>query len=156
MDSSKPVLNSDIQIRLNDIHLSNERDIDLVNTSLKDRLILKFIQFNTSYDSVDLRLKGFSYFFDLINIDENSFYVDFCKFKYKNNIFFPNERSWIDSKKYKIQFNNDSNSIYASLQNCKVAGLKGKFNIKHRTFTIQCDTDFDDIWYSLLDHLDII
>ncbi len=88
MQVSQPILFRDIRLRLDNIYLENE---SLENTSTKNRIIHNFIQFNTSSDALSLRLKGFYYFFDITNIDENSFFIVLTKFKHKYDICFSNE-----------------------------------------------------------------
>ncbi len=153
MQVSNPILFYDIRVRLYDIYLENE---PIEHTSIKNRIINNFIQFNTSSDALSLRLNGISYFFELTYIDENSFFISFTKFKNKHDISFSNERKWIDTKKFKLKFDYEKNTIYASLNHFAISGLKSVINIKYRHFTIDIDTDFNEIWYNLLDKLDIL
>ncbi len=149
MSSGDPLLIRDLRLRLYDISIDYE---NIHEQCLKDRIIHKFIQFNTSNEFILLGSKGIYFFIELSENNEDSFIVSFTKFDQnkKSGGYF---KSWVDTKNFKLTFK--ENSIKGKNTHYSVNGFKTKMYIKNTKFTINTETDFDDIWYQLLSALDI-
>lgn len=145
--SDNILLLTDYGIRLFDFPVYSE------SMDIKDRIIQRIIQFNSSFEAIQLDTeKNTNYFFELSKYTEDSFEFSYSK-SIKDTSKAYSTFKWYDTKTYKLVFTD--NKIKAKLTYASVSGFKNKFNIKHRQFMIDCDTDFDEIWYSLLNHLDI-